>query len=443
MPPNADLTKKPGRLEKGFVFFAMLFYFDAFITLFELKAGVEVVPGDKDPFVFFISYGVHMGTAILILKLKLYNPVIALLKREKFLACLIGVILLSIFWSDFPLISLRRSMSFIGTTVFGIYLAIRYSLEEQLKLFALMLGFVIIASLLFGLFLPSYGISGGPSDVIQVEKNPKKAIALKEDTAHEGAWRGVFGHKNSLGRIMSLSAIIFALLKADGRKRRLIKWIFLGLSLGLLVLSTSKTSVVLLAIIFILFPLYKSLQWNFYLRVFIGCTLIAGIVGAGIMFLDDPNFILKAIGRDSTLTGRTDLWLVVIRMIEKRPLLGYGYNAFWHGWEGASGYVWRTVGWNAPHAHNGFLDLWLDLGFVGLMIFMASMVQATRNAIKMAGSTISWEAVWPLAYLTFIILYNLVESTLVKQNNLFYITYVMIIMTFYFNSPKKEPQGNM
>ncbi|WP_049558612.1 O-antigen ligase family protein, partial [Limnoraphis robusta] len=75
--------------------------------------------------------------------------------------------------------------------------------------------------------------------------------------------------------------------------------------------------------------------------------------------------LLGLIGKDPSLTGRTDLWAWAREMIDKRPWLGYGYTAFWQGLDGGSAYIIRAARWPVPYSHNGILDLWLDIGLLG------------------------------------------------------------------------------
>ena len=79
--------------------------------------------------------------------------------------------------------------------------------------------------------------------------------------------------------------------------------------------------------------------------------------------------MLQLLHRDEGLTGRLNLWNAVLLAISKRLWLGYGFNAFWQGMKGESGYVLTAVGWAPKYAHNGFLDLVLDLGLLGLLVF--------------------------------------------------------------------------
>jgi exopolysaccharide production protein ExoQ len=101
------------------------------------------------------------------------------------------IVPLSFAWSEAPDKTLTGSIGMIGTTLFGLYIASRFTLKEQLKLVAWVFGIVIVLSILFIGALPQYGIMGG---------------------VHAGAPRGVFTHKNGLGKFMVLSLVAFLLL---------------------------------------------------------------------------------------------------------------------------------------------------------------------------------------------------------------------------------------
>jgi O-antigen ligase len=177
--------------------------------------------------------------------------------------------------------------------------------------------------------------------------------------------------------------------------------------------------------------LYKSLQWNLYLRDGLFCLYIILVVGTVVLISENQNLILNAMGRSSDLSGRIELWESIIPMIKKRLFFGYGYNAFWiEG--GAREYIRYLVEWDTPHSHNGILDVWLDIGLLGVFIFTLSFVQALLNSIKHIKQKNSWEALWPLIYLTFLLLSSFLESTgFVKHNNLYWVLYVSLIMSYY------------
>src|SRR4029077_20400107 len=112
-------------------------------------------------------------------------------------------------------------------------------------------------------------------------------------------------------------------------------------------------------------------------------TLVfAGIAGIAVLYLILSNFeaFTAALNRDPNMTGRIPMWISSAVMALQRPWLGYGYGAFWVGTEGPSLGVWRIMDWEAPHAHNGLLNLWLDLGLAGVGAFLAGFLLSVRRA---------------------------------------------------------------
>lgn len=124
--------------------------------------------------------------------------------------------------------------------------------------------------------------------------------------------------------------------------------------------------------------------------------------------------------------------MAVLEKIGERPWLSYGYGGFWLGLNGESADVWNAVKWQPPHSHNGFLDLWLDLGLLGLSIFAFSFMAACWRSVAWLRQNHTSEGLWPLAYLTFLLLANITESSLLRQNFL-WILYVSITLSTYKN----------
>ena len=79
--------------------------------------------------------------------------------------------------------------------------------------------------------------------------------------------------------------------------------------------------------------------------------------------------------------GRTDIWVLVMRSIAKRPLLGYGYYAFWQGLKGESGNIIVAAHWVFGYAHNGVLEIWLQLGLVGTALSFVTLFQAIEKCL--------------------------------------------------------------
>ena len=95
----------------------------------------------------------------------------------------------------------------------------------------------------------------------------------------------------------------------------------------------------------------------------VGASIAVPLIAAGVIHFGEISYFL---GKDPTLTGRTQIWKSVGAEIMKHPILGYGYCAFWRGYQGESANSALTNGWAVTSAHNGFLQTWLTLGAVGL-----------------------------------------------------------------------------
>ncbi|HEY7979351.1 MAG TPA: O-antigen ligase family protein, partial [Rhizomicrobium sp.] len=110
----------------------------------------------------------------------------------------------------------------------------------------------------------------------------------------------------------------------------------------------------------------------------LGLSVLAAVV---LLF----NFILTELGRDDTFSGRTTLWTGAIAVAKaSHPILGAGYRAFWTD-AGAGGVREYVLDWARlpAHGHNGYLDVWLDLGVPGVLLFAVFVfVTITRLASR-------------------------------------------------------------
>ncbi len=324
-----------------------------------------------------------------------------------FLWILIGVVCFSYFWSINPDQTLRFSIYALGTTGFGLYLATRYTLSEQMQLLTWTYGLLLILSILFAIGIPKYGIMGG---------------------VHEGALRGVFTHKNQFGAFMAPGGVIFLLNALGGGKYSWLYWGLLVLNCGAMVMSQSTTALGTFALMLILCLIYRIFRWRYEVMIsailavtilgFISLILVAGYVGS--------DSIFSSLGKDATLSGRTFIWQYVWDQIQLRPWLGYGMTAFWNGFDGPSGYVQLAMKIAVIYSHNGFLDIWLSIGIVGLGIFIVSFISTTAQSLALLRISNTPVGFWPLLFLTYILLSNLTEGTISNMNSSFWAIYAAI-----------------
>ena len=323
------------------------------------------------------------------------------------LLLLMGVVCFSYFWSINPDQTLRFSIYALGTTGIGLYLATRYTLSEQMNLLTWTYGFLLILSLLFAIVIPQYGIMGG---------------------VHEGALRGVFTHKNLFGAVMAPGGVFFLLNALRSSPYRWLHWSLLMLNCGAIVMSQSVTAVGTFILMLILCLIYRIFRWRYEVMIsailavtilgFISLIFITGYIGS--------DSLLTSFGRDTTLSGRTFIWQYVWDQIQLRPWFGYGLAAFWNGFEGPSGYIQLAMRIAVIYAHNGFLDLWLSIGAVGLGIFVVGFMTTTAQSLALLRMTKAPEGFWPLLFLTYILLSNLTEGTISNLSSSFWAIYAAI-----------------
>jgi exopolysaccharide production protein ExoQ len=391
--------------EQTFTVASLMLYSGSPLDAF-MSNGFTIKEGDRTVFRLFFTLTYIVSLALLTLRWKKATYV---LTRDHFIWPLIAVCALSSFWSLDSDTTIRRVVGLVGTTIFGLYLASRYTLKEQLKLCLLMFSISAVMCFLFAFIFPQYGI-GSAGEV--------------------SAWRGIYHTKNVLGKRFFLSAAICLFLAITTRENRWFSWLGYVTSLLLILLSRSTTSLGNFIIITgACLIYYRVLRLKYKMMIpiltFIGTLSIAFYV----WFVNEADTVLGTVGKDTTLTGRTELWPAVIEMIAKKPWLGYGYGAFWLDGNSESTTIVQTVQWNAPNAHNGFLDLWLGLGLLGLSVFLVGFIANLLRAIYLIRLDESYVNVWLLIYLTFIIFSNLTETTLVDQNSIEWILYVAVVFS--------------
>jgi exopolysaccharide production protein ExoQ len=388
--------------EMGFTVVSLMIYSGAILTLV-LSGGMqegEFVEFDSSliRIINFLLYIVTFLLLVLRWKRTLY-----VLSKDHWIFPLVLLSAVSILWSFEPGTTLKDSITMIGSSLFGLYLASRYTLKQQLELLGWAFGIMVALSFIFAVALPKYGIMGG---------------------IHQGKWRGVFLHKNGLGARMVYSSLLFLILGYESKKHSLLMWAGLALSVLLMLLSASSSSLLNLAIIIFMFFVSQTVRLPYLVML----PVLTMIITIGELFyfwlINNANLLFASIGKDATLTGRTDLWPLVIEMIWKHPWLGYGYGGFWRGWNGEAAYIWRASGWTPTHPHNGFLALWLDLGLLGLGLFVLGLWRAIVQGLHWLRVSKTSINTYPILQITFLVISNLTESNLYASNSLTWILYV-------------------
>lgn len=369
-------------------------------------------------FITFIKYG--FWATLIILICIFWKSTLITAARNILLVLLVALALLSSFWSESPNFSLEVAQEILMMSLFGLYFATRFSLKEQVQLIALALSIGAIISTIFALEFPTVGL---------------------EQELFVGAWKGVYGQKNALGNMMVLSSLTFFTLSKENS--RLYRWFGFIFSIVLMLLSTSKSSLTISFLLISIVIFYKNFRWQRKVSVIFANI---GLLILGCISLLVSTYwieLLNSLGKDVTLTGRVPLWSYVLAKVMERPLFGYGLSAFWAPNSHYAIEAGKRVtggGWIPPNAHNGLLDLTLDLGLIGGLLFLMTYFTTFIRALKRAYGTKNPEDLWPLSYLTFLAMNNVTESLLLGKYGLTWILYIAVVVTM--NQQKQIPQIN-
>jgi exopolysaccharide production protein ExoQ len=357
--------------------------------------------------------------AILALVLPRIPVVLAGARRAPLVVLLNVLCISSVLWSVAPADTARRCAALFLSTIFGLYLGARFAQVRYLRLLALVFGVVVLASFAFALLPAHIGVMTVPEEVA-------------------GSWRGIYPHKNLLGRAMVLAMMVLTVIAPRFPTWRMYIRLEFLLASTLLLLSDSKTSLIIgivatgaYGVVFLM-----RRRSNHKAALMIGALVALPLMVVAAFNLDA---VFELFGRDSTLTGRTDVWDLIWDEIQNRIFLGYGYQAFWVDPAGPATRVWLELKWNSPEVHNGYLELWLGLGLIGLLAVVTSLVTNLTLAWKASRGPDRLGSYWAILYLTFFISYNLSESLVLEQNDIFWVLYVAIVVSLK-PAPKTYPR---
>ncbi|MGB5636575.1 MAG: O-antigen ligase family protein [Waterburya sp.] len=400
-------------LENVFSIVSLLLFSQGFYTVI-LGGAIGGEEGEVDSVLLRLAFlGIYaISFALLAFR---SQRTLSFLKTNLWLLFLIGLAIFSVSWSSIPEIALRKVISMIGTTFFAVYLASRYSFEQQLKIYSWTFGIAVLFSFLFALALPEYGISS--LDAVS------------------GAWRGIYPHKSGLGQSMFISFLTFYFLSISSKKNQLLFRIFCLLSVVLIVFAESATSLVSVVFIFAIAQGLNHLSLKSKKSVLL--VLLFIIFSALLLFIIVINFnaFLAANNKDITLTGRTPLWADLWGFIEQKPWLGYGYGTFFSSLHRETDLLWKVHRWNPVHAHNGYIQLWLHLGIVGLSVFMLGYVRCLFNSLFKYLISKDIKMLWVFLFLIYAVTLNLTEVSFFAAQG---IVWIISLVAIYSMKPTSQ-----
>jgi exopolysaccharide production protein ExoQ len=318
-------------------------------------------------------------------------------RNNRWLTIFLLYCLLAILWSDLPFLALKRFIKTMAHPIMALIVLTETDPQAALRRLLKRCAYVLVPfSILFIKYFPEYG----------------RGFDNWTGLAYN---QGVNLNKNELGYCCMIFGMFFfwnamqAFRIRDWKARRnelVLSVGFLGMVLWLLRLAASATSLSSMSIGIVTMVL---IGLPFVNKRLVGLYVVLGILAFAVA---EPTFgiykhILNFLGRDATLTDRTEVWHAALRL-QPDPIFGAGFESFWSGKRLEK--LWSIWWWKPNQAHNGYIETYLNLGYVGVFL-LAVMIIATFRKIRLALLSRFELGRFRLGCLFAILAYNFTEAT--------------------------------
>lgn len=331
---------------------------------------------------------------------------------------------IAILWSDFPFVALKRWVKILGHPIMALIVLTESDPIEAVRRLLKRTAYVLVPlSILLIKYYPQYGRGW----------DPWTGIAFNSGVGH---------NKNELGYVCLICGLFFfwnglyarTMKDRKSRRKELILSIgFFGLICWLLKLASSATALSTMVIgiatmLVVALPVVS--------RRHLGAYVIIGIL---VFAIAEPMFgiyahVLKLLNRNPTLTDRTEVWSLVLPLVDN-PIFGAGFESFWLG--SRLDKLWTAYWWKPTQAHNGYLETYLNLGWVGIFM-LTGVVIATFQKIRIDLLRRFQFARFRLGFLFAILFYNFTEASFKGVHIVWTVFYLIAIDYPRLRRPKPE-----
>lgn len=368
--------------------------------------------GDSNPVRLLTATIIYaIGAVLIVPRLR---AVFDLLLRRPEVLLLILLPIISVFWAPDVGPVFRRAMAQAMTVTFCLYICTRYSSAELFDRLIVVLFIGMTVSLLLGAFVPSIGVT--------------------DDIRNSGAWKGLYGHKAIAGRVCAFSFFICLVHRSRVGWIEALRYPTLIATLVMSYMSQSRASWILIIAGAGATFVVAILRWervSIGLRLMICLSLVAIL---GFAAASSFDILIEMMGRDVTMSGRTKLWEAAIQVASDRhPWLGSGFRDFWLGPAVQEVARFKPTWVTMPnHGHNGYLDTWLELGWVGealVTVFLLRCLLAVCRRSMLEPRVRQWSI---FAVCVFVFIINNISATVALRHT--DLAWVMVLLASLYSA---------
>jgi exopolysaccharide production protein ExoQ len=317
-------------------------------------------------------------------------------RRNWLLGLFILLAFVSGLWSIGPLVTFFRALELFLATLVASYFGLRLGPKR-----------IMSALFWFGavLFILSIALAVGVPPTGTMYWAP-----------FDGAWRGVYWHRNHLASITAFLSIVYlcrlilAFSKRDANG--ILDALLYVFSLVILYFARSATGFIVFIVLNALVVLASVwLQMEHRLQRGHYALILAAAILTAILILTSLDVVFGMFGRDTSMSGRVVLWSNLIELASRRPWLGHGFGAVW-AFDSFRDEIQRLAGWTSQPliADNGWLDIYLHLGIMGVLTLSGLLVLLAVRSLQYGGRQKTLSEFFPLLIMAYAFFSNITFS---------------------------------
>ncbi|MBI5951018.1 MAG: O-antigen ligase family protein [Chloroflexi bacterium] len=322
----------------------------------------------------------------------------------------------SIFWSVYWEVSVSRWLILIFTVIMGGYLGLRYSIKEIIKYLSIFGAFTLFLSTIFVIFFPKIGVM----DYYTIQ----------------GAWKGLYWHKNHMGIIATFANVLFMvnlITSLHSRDKYVLLWSLLYLYSLVFIYQTDSVAsymttiflhgIIILALLWLKFR--EKLRKSHYV------AFLAVLALTAVALFTNIDRFFGIFNRSTSLTGRIPMWSHVFETyFSKHPMGGYGFNAFWYIQDHRVE-IGLAAGYPDPIviADNGFWDILINTGYIGLILFLLFYCSAWWSSIAYANKARDINGFFPVIMMLYSLAANITWSLIFENEGFLMLVLVSIMFS--------------
>jgi exopolysaccharide production protein ExoQ len=242
-----------------------------------------------------------------------------------------------------------------------------------------------------------------------------------------GDWRGLYAQKNTAGAVCVMTAILF-LFSRNGRYNW-IGWLVAAAATGFLVMTRSKTSLALFPIALLAGGLYRLCWRDALSRAIFLCGALLVLTGAAAAAILNWDTITRILSDPAGFTGRAEIWQAILAYMRDHPLLGAGFGTIAHSGAQSPLHNYTSAHWVEAIAdsHNGYLQILIATGGIGLLLALVSMVaDPLLRFWPLEPSRTGFKALL-FALFVFVLLHNFLETDFLESDNSGWFAFLVVL----------------